>query len=43
MCKGRYNGNLRKVDIRAVYAKAVWRIVDGEKYSERLILENVKQ
>ena len=34
MYKGKYNGKCVKANKLTVYAKVVWGIADGEKYSD---------
>ena len=43
VCKGKYDGECVSANIRVVCARAVRETADGEEYSERLILESVKQ
>ena len=41
--KCRYDGKCARANARVVRAKAVGGTTDEEKYSERLILESIKQ
>ena len=41
--KDKYDSKCVRVNIRAVYARAVWGTTDGEKYFKQLLLGSVKQ